>query len=145
KVIDVTKIPEVFEEGVKPERELLNQVKVGALTNLVPMGVSTIGGTGAFSMVVSDETMKEIIKNKQELSTYVYLNSSDPMATQEAIEEIKESTVYVYNVFQRRQQQEQMIILMSVFTYGFITLISLISIANIFNTISTSISLRKRE
>ncbi|MEH7248187.1 FtsX-like permease family protein [Neobacillus niacini] len=38
-----------------------------------------------------------------------------------------------------------MIMLMSVFTYGFITLISLISIANIFNTISTSISLRKRE
>ena len=38
-----------------------------------------------------------------------------------------------------------MIFLMSVFTYGFIMLISFISIANIFNTISTSISLRKRE
>jgi putative ABC transport system permease protein len=35
--------------------------------------------------------------------------------------------------------------LMSVFSYGFIVLISAISIANIFNTISTSISLRKRE
>jgi putative ABC transport system permease protein len=35
--------------------------------------------------------------------------------------------------------------LLSVFTYGFIALISLISVANIFNTISTSISLRKRE
>jgi len=34
---------------------------------------------------------------------------------------------------------------MSVFTYGFILLITAISIANIFNTISTSISLRKRE
>ena len=38
-----------------------------------------------------------------------------------------------------------MILLMSVFTYGFIVLITAISIANIFNTISTSISLRKRE
>jgi putative ABC transport system permease protein len=35
--------------------------------------------------------------------------------------------------------------LMSIFTYGFIALITSISIANIFNTISTSISLRKRE
>ena len=67
------------------------------------------------------------------------------MATQEAIEEITDSNVDVYNVFQRRQQAEQVILLMSVFTYGFIALISLISIANIFNTISTSISLRKRE
>ena len=38
-----------------------------------------------------------------------------------------------------------MIRLISVLTYGFIVLITLISIANIFNTISTSISLRKRE
>ena len=38
-----------------------------------------------------------------------------------------------------------MITLLSVFTYGFILLITAISIANIFNTISTSITLRKRE
>ena len=42
-------------------------------------------------------------------------------------------------------KQNRLIMMMSIFTYGFITLISLISIANIFNTISTSISLRKRE
>jgi putative ABC transport system permease protein len=36
-------------------------------------------------------------------------------------------------------------LLMSVFTYGFIVLITAISMANIFNTISTSIALRKRE
>jgi putative ABC transport system permease protein len=35
--------------------------------------------------------------------------------------------------------------LMSVFTYGFIVLITAICMANIFNTISTSIALRKRE
>ena len=34
---------------------------------------------------------------------------------------------------------------MKVFIYGFIALITLVSIANIFNTISTSIALRKRE
>ena len=67
------------------------------------------------------------------------------MATQAAIEEQNDPNIHVYNVYQQRQQEEQMILLMSVFTYGFITLISFISIANIFNTISTSISLRSRE
>ena len=58
---------------------------------------------------------------------------------------MKEPNLYAYNVYQSRKQEEQMILLMSVFSYGFIVLISVISIANIFNTISTSISLRKRE
>ena len=67
------------------------------------------------------------------------------MATQAAIEKWQEPSLHIYNVEQHRQRGEQMIMLMSVFAYGFITLITLISIANIFNTISTSISLRKRE
>lgn len=67
------------------------------------------------------------------------------MKTQQEIEEIKDNKMYVQNVYQGRQQDEQMIMLMSVFTYGFIALITAISIANIFNTISTSIALRKRE
>ena len=82
---------------------------------------------------------------EEAVTSYVYLNSTDPMATQTAIEEQNDTNIHVYNVYQQRQQEEQMILLMSVFTYGFITLISFISIANIFNTISTSISLRKRE
>ena len=79
------------------------------------------------------------------VTPYVYLNSTDPLATQTAIEAQNDMNIHVYNVYQQRQQEEQMILLMSVFTYGFIILISFISIANIFNTISTSISMRKRE
>src|SRR5690606_35793603 len=75
----------------------------------------------------------------------LYLNSSDPLKTQQKIEEIEEVRHYLHNVYQGRQQDEQMVMIMSVFTYGFIVLITAISIANILNTISTSISLRKRE
>ena len=38
-----------------------------------------------------------------------------------------------------------MVRVVNVFAYGFIILISLIALANVFNTISTSISLRRRE
>ena len=50
---------------------------------------------------------------------------------------------YLYNLYMARQQEEQMVLIMSVFTYAFIFLITSICIANIFNTISTSIALRK--
>ncbi|PFG15127.1 ABC transporter permease [Bacillus sp. es.036] len=128
------------------EVKLINNVEIGALTDELPMGVSR-SGAGGLDFIVSEETMNGLIDKEvqKDVRTSLYMNSSDSMATQEAIEEGKRSDLYVYNVFQNRQRDKQMILFMSVFTYGFISLISLISIANIFNTISTSISLRKRE
>jgi putative ABC transport system permease protein len=128
------------------EEKFFNKVEIGALTEEVPMGVNT-AGPGRIDVIVSEETMHQLANEKEEVEVqpYLYMNSSDPMATQEAIEDVKQSDMHVYNVYQRKQEEEQLIMLMSVFTYGFIVLISAISIANIFNTISTSISLRKRE
>lgn len=133
-------------EDEQQNRELVSSFQIGALTDQIPMGVQT-ASLGAISLIVPEATMDQLAIAAEEMTPYpyVYLNSSDPMATQTAIEDRKDTNIYVYNVHERRQQEEQMILLMSVFTYGFITLISLISIANIFNTISTSISLRKRE
>ncbi|KHF39229.1 ABC transporter permease [Halalkalibacter okhensis] len=128
------------------EQEYLNRVEIAALTDQIPTGVHTVG-LGGVDVIVSTNTFQQIISQvkEDEVQNYLYLNSSDPLATQEAIEEVQPSNVYVYNVQKERQRNEQMILLMSVFTYGFIALISAISIANIFNTISTSISLRRRE
>jgi putative ABC transport system permease protein len=111
----------------------------------VPMGIETVA-VGGVNLILPQATMDSLLsKTEIEVTPYVYLNSSDPMATQTSIEDRKDSNIHVFNVYQQRQQDEQLIMLMSVFTYGFITLISFISIANIINTISTSISLRKRE
>ena len=128
------------------EEKFINKVEIGALTDELPMGVGT-SGLGNFDVIVSEKTMDQLIDKsiEKEVQTYLYMNSSDPMATQEAIEDGKRSDLYVYNVVQSRQRDQQLLMFISVFTYGFIALISLISIANIFNTISTSISLRKRE
>ncbi len=131
-------------ENEQANRELMSTVQIGALTDQVPMGINT-SSLGGIDLIVPEATIDKMGVAPEERYTYVYLNSTDPMATQTAIEDRKETNIHVYNVYERRQQEEQMILLMSVFTYGFITLISFISIANIFNTISTSISLRKRE
>ncbi|WP_342431542.1 ABC transporter permease [Neobacillus sp. FSL H8-0543] len=119
------------------EEKYLNKVEIGALTDEVPMGIQT-ASAGGLDVIVSEKTMHQLINEEVEkdVQPYLYLNSSDPIATQDAIEEVKESDMYVYNVYERRQQDQQLIMLMSIFTYGFIALISLISIANIFNTIS---------
>lgn len=126
----------------------INKIRIAALTDQLPMGAQQ-ASIGGLNIIISEQVMDQLTVNsvntEDQIGVALYLKTSDPMATQQEIEEMKESNIYIYNVYQYRQQNDQMILLMSVFTYGFIVLITLISIANIFNTISTSISLRKRE
>jgi putative ABC transport system permease protein len=51
----------------------------------------------------------------------------------------------LYNVHKMLEQNRNIIFVVDVFTYVFVIMISLIATANVFNTISTSIKLRRRE
>ena len=53
---------------------------------------------------------------------------------------------YDYRDFKENEENNRtLILLINVFSYGFIILISLISVANVFNTISTNVGLRRRD
>jgi putative ABC transport system permease protein len=137
----------LFTDYETNETAPLPEITVGSLTDEVPIGVRT-AGLGGVDIIVPMDTFNNLIADMpagNHAQSDLYLNSTDPIKTQEALEEVTPSSMYIYNVYQSRQRDEQLVLFMSVFTYGFIALISLISIANIFNTISTSISLRKKE
>ncbi len=136
------------EDWETEKEEKLDQITIAALTDQKPMGVFDNGGIINVVLIVSESTLNQLgdgVLVEEENSPSLYLKSKDPIDTQKQIEEIENIRHYVENYYKDRQDNQQMILLMSVFTYGFITLITLISIANILNTISTSISLRKRE
>ncbi|KOP68214.1 cell division protein FtsX [Bacillus sp. FJAT-18019] len=124
----------------------VNKVTVAALTDQAPMGVSP-AGLGGLNMIVSERVMDRLADQEEQanVQAFLHLKSTEPMRTQQQIEEMYETNLNVYNVYQSRKSEEQQILMMSVFSYGFIILISAIAIANIFNTISTGLSLRKRE
>ncbi|MCR2821289.1 ABC transporter permease [Lederbergia panacisoli] len=135
---------DLFSYDEEHEKEkFLNKITVAALTEKLPMGAHG-GYPGSLDVIVSESTLEKLGFTAED-NRMLYLNSTDPLKTQQKIEEIEEVRHYIHNVYQSRQQDEQMVLIMSVFTYGFIVLITAISIANILNTISTSISLRKRE
>ncbi len=46
---------------------------------------------------------------------------------------------------EQESSSRNMVTIVNVFSYGFIVLISLIAVANVFNTISTNVALRRRE
>jgi putative ABC transport system permease protein len=76
--------------------------------------------------------------------------SDNPGETTAQIEEMIESLGVEHehrlvNAFASEEENRRILFLFNFFIYGFIILISLITIANVFNTVSTSINLRKRE
>ena len=50
-----------------------------------------------------------------------------------------------YDVTEAQRQSKSIVTIIKVFSYGFIALISLICVANVFNTISTNVALRRRD
>lgn len=128
------------------EETKTNQVIIAALTDKAPMGMSPVG-VGGLNMIVSERVMKRLADGEELANApmYLHLKSTDPVKTQQEIEAMNETNLNVYNVYQSRVKEEQRILLMNVFSYGYIVLISAISVANIFNTISTGLALRKRE
>ncbi|WP_342561412.1 FtsX-like permease family protein [Paenibacillus sp. FSL R7-0345] len=128
------------------EETKANKVIFAALTDKAPMGMSPVG-VGGLNMIVSERVMNRLADDEElaNASMYLHLKSTEPVKTQQEIEAMNETNLNVYNVYQFRKSEEQQILLMNVFAYGFIVLISAISVANIFNTISTGLALRKRE
>lgn len=76
----------------------------------------------------------------------IYINSDKSKDTRNDLKKIGEKYGYnVYDEVDAALEMEQSIIAIKIFVYGFVLVISLVSITNIVNTISTNINLRKRE
>ena len=83
------------------------------------------------------------------MSKSLIFRSDDPMKSAAEMKSIVEDEninprqYQMYNAMEAEQANRNILLVINVFTYGFITLMSLITIANVFNTISTNINLRR--
>ena len=80
----------------------------------------------------------------------LFFSAKDHKAATENMKKIlnsdsEQNDDHLYDSKEIQEANMALLVVVNVFTYGFIILISLISIANVFNTISTNIMLRKRE
>lgn len=112
-------------------------------TSKRPMGLESIYNSSGM-IIVSDKIMDKISNNYIEM----FINSNNVYALEKNINEFLESTNYKYNLTNIEEMvnaEKSMLILVAIFLYGFIIVISLIGITNIFNTITTNINLRSKE
>ena len=104
------------------------------------------------TIIVSDEFYDYIISNYNVNATdsrSLYIKSTDAEKLESVIKEYlldNDITNYsLFNIETEAKAQRSLIILVAIFLYGFIIVISLIGVTNIINTISTNMNLRRRE
>ena len=94
-----------------------------------------------------ENVLQDLSDNNQFCDHYVL--SKNHKASYEAIKKIVVenglSKNYLTDYAEGVEENRTLILIINVFSYGFVVLISLIAAANVFNTVSTNISLRRRE
>ncbi len=124
--------------------------EIGAYVDKVPMGVDE-NNYGIYVMLMYPySAIKAVLGEDYTIpDTTFYMRSDNPTESYDSIiesfEEAEVTGMSVYNRADEEKVTRAMITIIKVFSYGFIVLISLISLANVFNTISTNVGLRRRE
>ncbi|MGI6151927.1 MAG: ABC transporter permease [Christensenellales bacterium] len=104
------------------------------------------GGDAAFMIVYPDSALE---REKEELGTMFFFKAEDHAKAAEDMRKelaaLSLSGELLIDFAEFSDTNRAMVTVINVFSYGFIVLISLIAAANVFNTISTNIGLRRRE
>ncbi len=121
-------------------------VKIVARTEERPKGVNIMYNSNAF-FIVSEEFIN---KTGYETAS-LYAQSNDAEKLDAEVEQYKNdnnltnSNLNTFNMEKSVKAENAVILVISIFLYGFIGVITLIGITNIFNTITTNMNLRKKE
>ena len=115
------------------------ELTIGYITDKRPFGYQTHGAL----LVVDNTTFDEIFPKRNDNYYWAYFYSMDANKLEEDINTLLNGeTYYMNNLSKTVKTMENFFTLVAIFLYGFIIVISLIGITNIFNTITTSMMLR---
>ena len=126
---------------IEPNETNIN-LSIGAISDVRPFGLQR--NDADVYIVVSDEYYDRI--NAVSSNYDVYFDSTNASKLQDDIDKIlKDERYHIDNKEENVRIMRNLILLIGIFLYGFITVITLISVTNIFNTITTNMELRKQE
>ena len=116
------------------------------VTNKVPMGYYSSSSVGY--IYVSEES--DLISNDICYLDRLLINAEEPNKLESSLidrkkEDARYSKMSINNIEQNLEAEKRVILIISIFLYGFITVITLIGVTNIFNTITTNMILRSKE
>ena len=123
-------------------------IKIIDKTEETVKGINNLYNTEA-TLIVSDEWLEKNIGDYETISMYAKTKDADKLDEEieqyKQEENIEDSEIRIFNIQENARAQNAVVLVISIFLYGFIGVITLIGITNIFNTITTNMNLRKKE
>ena len=120
-----------------------------------PLGVSTSQSFQNLFLILPEEKLESLAAVSGDSGDYYYSNpvinmtATNSHAAEKDLKEILKtvpSNQYsIWNYTTARERDANTVLLIKVFAYGFIGLIAMICVANLINTISTNVALRRKE
>ena len=122
------------------DKNKAKKIEIGATSDVKPFGLK---GVDIDCLIISDEMFNANFKSKP---LAIYYKSNDANKLQDDLDDFLKGEDYnINNVDENVKIMSNLFTLVGIFLYGFIIVISLIGITNIFNTITTNMELRKQE
>lgn len=130
--------PEKQEEYTKD----VGDVEIAYVTIDRPFGLVI----GADPVIILEDDMYDKLVEDPVPYAYILLDADNADDLQDEVEKILEDEEYsTDNVLENVRTMRSLMLLIGIFLYGFIIVITLIGVTNIFNTITTNMELRQKE
>ncbi|MBQ8924304.1 MAG: ABC transporter permease, partial [Lachnospiraceae bacterium] len=137
----------VFQLYEKENDENEISIEVGYVADELPFGLNEYSSY----IIISREYFEKLDLKLDSMNIISYYSSDEADKLQDDLEayfDDDNNDVYefqVENIAENARQMRNLFLLVAIFLYGFIIVISLIGITNIFNTMTTNMELRRKE
>ena len=112
----------------------------------LPAGLGSIfHSEGGTFLLVSEKHFDKMPGNIWVTSLYV--DAEDPGLTADTVDSWNNGELIyrINNLYEQQKGNDRMILVLEIFLYGFIIVITLIAVTNVINTVNTNMNLRRRE
>lgn len=132
-----------YKSGDTIDSKLLNEdnisIDVGLVSNIMPYGFENVYSNGGY-----------IVLNNKYFNNIDYYGADlmiDSLDTEQLTNNIlnMDGELNYYDMDEEAKAEKSIVIVISIFLYGFICVITLIGVTNIFNTITSNMELRQKE
>lgn len=129
---------------------IAGKLKVSSVFDEIPKSADSVIGEGTIlgqGLIIGEQGVISSQVGKDGCAVTLYANTSDHTSLTNRIESMEgaDDSIYIYDYEEIVRQFNAVMLIVGIFVYGFIGVISLIGMTNIFNTISTNMQLRSKE
>ena len=152
KICDFEEIPYDEENPTKYEQEITNNyskycnktVNSFYLTDKTYDLLSDLSYDSGDKIIMNEKIYKFLINQELDYKT-INMKVKNTTNIDKLAEGLEKENVIYQNLKEETKQSKNLVLVIKILMYGFISLITLIGVTSVFNTITTSMALRKRE